>query len=103
MPSPSEMAWLNRRSPLTAWNLLADRVPDGFQLEERCDLPRALGIRLPADDALDIVRGRALELGRAAVGTGEVEGVDVHVRREPGCELGAPAREEVDGTGRHVR
>ena len=39
-----------------------DRVPDGLQLEERLDLPRALRVGRRADDALDVVRGQPLEL-----------------------------------------
>ena len=44
--------------------LLADRVPDGLELEERGDLPRALRVRVASDDALHVVGGRTLELGR---------------------------------------
>src|ERR1700745_3037311 len=89
IPSPSEIAWLN----LTGAVLLTDRVPDGLELEERRDLPRALGVRLPVDDPLDVVCRGPLEVGRVAVGAREVEGVDVHVGGEPRGELAAPARE----------
>ena len=41
----------------------ADRVPDGLQLEEGGDLPRALAVGAAAHDALDVVGGEPLELG----------------------------------------
>ena len=41
----------------------ADRVPDGLQLEEGRDLPRALRVGRRADDALDVLGRGALELG----------------------------------------
>src|SRR2546421_3436622 len=95
--SPSEIAWLKRRGPATCrWTLDADRVPDGLQLEERLDLPRALVVRLPVYDALDVVGGEPLQLGARAVGAREVERVDVHVAGEPGRQLLLVAREDVD-------
>ena len=50
----------------------------------------------PSDDPLDVVGRGALEVGAEAVGAGEVDRVDVHVRGEPRRELGAVAGEQVD-------
>ena len=80
----------------------ADRVPDGLQLEEGGDLPRALLGRRAVDDALDVLGRELLELGREAVGAGDVDRVDVHVGREPRGELGALAGEDVDDAARDV-
>ena len=46
----------------------ADRVPDGLQLEEAGDLPRALVVGRAADDALDVLGREPLELRDVAVG-----------------------------------
>src|SRR5262245_12028106 len=82
--------------------LLPDRVPDGLELEERGDLPRALRVRLAVHDALDVVRRRALEVRRAAVGAREVERVHIHMRGKPRRKLPAPAGKEVDDAARDV-
>src|SRR3954465_4152001 len=106
MPSPSEMAWLKRRSPVTSrfWRIRsdADGVPDGLQLQEARDLPGALIVGGAADDTLDVVRGESPELGDLAVGAGDVERVHVHVRGEHRPELLAVAGEDVDDAARHV-
>ena len=78
------------------------RVPDGLQLEEGGDLPRALRVGTAADDALDVVGREPLELGASPLGAGEVDRVHVHVRGEPRRELGAVAGEQVDDAAGHV-
>ena len=54
------------------------------------------------DDALDVLGGELLELGREPVGARHVDRVDVHVRGEPGRELGALPGEDVDDAARDV-
>src|SRR5712692_3478566 len=97
IPSPSEIAWLSLRPPAIARDATspsrADRIPHGLQLEEGGDLPRALAVGGAANDAFDVLGGQLLELGREAVGAGDVEGVHVHVPGEPGGKLGAVAGE----------
>ena len=51
------------RRSASAHGLLPDRVPDGLQLEEARDRPRALLVRAAVDDPLDVVGGQPLELG----------------------------------------
>src|SRR5918995_2278132 len=103
MPSPSAMAWLNRRSLLTGRKyLLADWMPDGLELEEGLDLPGALRIRLTPHDPLHVLGRRALELRRVAVSAGQVERVHVHVRSEPRCKLGTVTGEQVDSAAGHI-
>ena len=64
--------------------------------------------RRAVDDALDVLGRELLELGREAVGAGDVDRVDVHVGGEPRRELGALAGEDVDdaagdvGGGEHL-
>src|SRR2546430_1617707 len=70
-------------------------VPDGLELEEAGDLPGALTVGGAVDDPLHVGGRRALELGDVAVGTRQVERVDVHVRREHRCELALQAGEDV--------
>src|SRR5580765_5699934 len=81
----------------------AYRMPDGFELEEGGDLPRALAVWGAVDDPLHVLRGELLELRSLAVGAREVEGVDVHVPREPGAQLLAVAGQEVDDPAGHIR
>src|SRR6185312_5833783 len=78
-------------------------MPDGFELEERCDLPRALIVRGASDDALHVLCGELFELLALPVRAREIECVDVHVAREPGRELVAMAREQVDDAAGDVR
>src|SRR4051794_36407571 len=86
----------------------ADRMPDGLQLEERRDLPRALLVRGAVDDPLHVLCGQLLELLGLTVRTREVDRVDVHVPGKPGRELFPVAREEVYdaagdiGRGKHL-
>src|SRR5436305_1690765 len=99
MPSPSAIAWLKLRCAFTSGdsrNSLPHRVPHRLQLEEGGDLPRALSVGAPADDALDVLCCEALELRPVTVGAAEVDRVDVHVGREHRAELRVVAREEVD-------
>src|SRR5919197_2533656 len=82
--------------------LLADRVPDGLELQEGGDVPRALSVRVPSHDPLDVLGRGAFEISRCAVGSGEVERVDVHVRREPRRELLGMAGQDVYRPARQV-
>src|SRR5512132_2491005 len=72
----------------------ADRVPDGLELEEGRDLPRALVVGRTADDALDVLGGQPLELGDVPVSASDVDRVHVHVPREPRRQLLVQARDD---------
>src|SRR6185312_12167013 len=82
--------------------LLADRVPDGLELEERGDLPGALRVRIPVDHALHVVCGRSLEVCGAAVGARDVDGVDVHVRGQPRGQLVAATGQQIARPAWHI-
>src|SRR4051812_25872275 len=81
----------------------AYRMPDGFELEEGRDLPRALIVRGASDDALHVLRGELFELLALPVRTREIERVDVHVARKPGRELVAVTCEQVDDASWNIR
>src|SRR3954452_12118846 len=81
----------------------AYRMPDGFELEEGRDLPRALVVRGASDDTLHVLRGELFELLALPVRAREIERVDVHVPGEPRRELVALTREQVDDAPRNVR
>src|SRR3954447_22313681 len=81
----------------------AYRMPDGFELEEGRDLPRALIVRGASDDTLHVLGGELFELLALPVRTREIERIDVHMARKPRRELVAVTGEEVDDASRNVR
>src|SRR6185437_10780426 len=74
----------------------ADRVPDGLELEEAGDLPRALVVGRAAHHALDVLGREPLELRDLAIGARDVDRVHIHVPGEPWRELLTQAGEDVD-------
>src|SRR5688572_5081566 len=77
-------------------------MPDGLELEERRDVVRALAIRVPAHDALHVLRTKTLERRRVSVTAGEIERGHVHMRRELRRELLPQSGEDVDDARRNV-
>ena len=116
--SPPVCRLLARASSAALCSLAdADRVPDGLGLEEPrhpvgalVEGPVGLGGRR-SQHPLEVLRGRLLErrgtLGLPG-GTGQVDGVDVHVRGQPGSGGGVVSGEHVDhstgyvGGGQHL-
>ena len=84
----------------------ANRVPDRFQIHKGGDFPWRLDIDGPVYDPF-IVCGKSLEL-RVPVGTGQINGVDVHVAgenrasslRRPVTRLTPPGTSEVASIGK---
>src|SRR5215207_2518583 len=73
----------------------ADRVPHRLQLEERCDLVRALSAGPAPDHTLHVVGREPLELGDLSVRAGDVDGVHIDVTGEPRRELRLEPGEDV--------
>src|SRR6185369_10501693 len=73
----------------------ADWVPNGLELEKGRYVPRRLSVPV-GDDALDVVRGKTLELLSLSLNSRQVERVHIHVRGEHRRELVLFPREDVD-------
>src|SRR5436305_2033917 len=81
-------------------------MPDSLHLLEIEDGVRRLRARgvvpsdlagVEVDDALDVLGGRLLDAGDGNVrNAGRVDGVDVHVRGQPGHELALETGNEID-------
>ena len=77
-------------------------MPDCLELEEGRDVVGALPIGLSPNDTLYVLRTEALELRGIAVGAGEIERGDVHVRCEDRRELLPETGEDVHDSGRDI-